>query len=63
MATPAQGRQVAVAPLTDGTLRLAERLAPRCALASIEIPLVGGWGEVKDVKPAESVKRLEGRKA
>lgn len=52
MATPSQGRQVAVVPLTDGTLRLAERLAPRCALAGIEIALVGSRGEVMDVKPA-----------
>lgn len=49
MATPTQGRQVAVVPLTDGTLRLAERLAPRCALAGIEIALVGSRGEVMDV--------------
>lgn len=52
MATPSQGRQIAVVPLTDGTLRLAERLAPRCALAGIEIALVGSRGEVMDVKPA-----------
>lgn len=50
MATPSQGRQVAVVPLTDGTLRLAERLAPRCALAGIEIALVGSRGEVLEVK-------------
>lgn len=30
-ATPSQGRQVAVVPFTESTLRLAERLAPRCA--------------------------------
>jgi hypothetical protein len=52
MATPSQGRQIAVVPLTDGTLRLAERLAPRCALAGIEIALAGSRGEVMDVKPA-----------
>lgn len=52
MATPSRGRQAAVVPLTDGTLRLAERLAPRCALAGIEIALVGSRGEVMDVKPA-----------
>ena len=52
MATPSQGRQVAVVPLTESTLRLAERLAPRCALAGIEIALVGRRGEVLDVKPA-----------
>ncbi|MCO5961051.1 hypothetical protein [Sinorhizobium meliloti] len=55
MATPSQGRQIAVVPLTDSTLRLAERLAPRCALAGIEIALVGGRGEVMDVKPAASI--------
>ena len=55
MATPSQGRQIAVVPLTDSTLRLAERLAPRCALAGIEIALVGGRGEVMDVKPAARV--------
>ncbi|QQS13918.1 MAG: hypothetical protein IPK81_06865 [Rhodospirillales bacterium] len=52
MATPSQGRQVAVVPFTEGTLRLAERLAPRCALAGIEIALVGSRGEVRDVRPA-----------
>ena len=55
MATPSQGRQVAVVPLTEGTLRLAERLAPRCALAGIEIALVGSRGEVMDVKPTRDV--------
>lgn len=52
MAKPSQGRQVAVVPLTESTLRLAERLAPRCALAGIEIALVGKGGEVMKVKPA-----------
>jgi hypothetical protein len=50
MATPSPGRQVAVVPLTTRTLRLAERLAPRCARAGIAISLVGGRGEVVDVK-------------
>ncbi len=50
MATPSQGRQVAVVPLTDATRRLAERLAPRCAMAGIEIALVGRRGEVVDVR-------------
>jgi hypothetical protein len=50
MATPTQGRQVAVVPLTASTLRLAERLTPRCAMAGIEIALVGSRGEVMDVK-------------
>ncbi|MGV2164914.1 hypothetical protein ACQZ40_00930 [Agrobacterium sp. 16-172Ci] len=53
MATPPRGRQVAVAPLTDGTLRLAERLAPRCALAGIEIALVGARGEVMNIEPTK----------
>ena len=51
MATPSQARQIAVVPFTEGTLRLAERLAPRCALAGIEIALVGSRGEVRDVRP------------
>lgn len=51
MATPSQGRQIAAVPFTEGTLRLAERLAPRCALAGIEIALVGSRGEVRDVQP------------
>lgn len=57
MATPLQGRQVAVVPLTDSTLRLAQRLAPRCALAGIEIALVGGRGEVIDVKSSQAAER------
>lgn len=63
MATASQGRQVAVVPLTDSTLRLAERLAPRCALAGIEIALVGGRGEVIEVKPAASCKLTAERTA
>lgn len=55
MATPSQGRQIAVVPQTEGTLRLAERLAPRCALAGIEIALVGSRGEVMDIKPAATI--------
>lgn len=50
MASPVRGRQIAVVPLTEGTLRLAERLAPRCALAGIEIALVGARGHVTDVQ-------------
>ena len=61
MATPSQGRQVAVVPLTDGTLRLAERLAPRCALAGIEIALVGSRGEVLEVKAREAAKQAAER--
>lgn len=55
MATPSQGRQIAVVPFTEGTLRLAERLASRCALAGIEIALVGSRGEVRDVRPVSPV--------
>lgn len=62
MATPSPGRQVAVVPLTEGTRRLAERLAPRCALAGIEIALVGDRGEVMDVKPAGDNERVTGRR-
>ena len=51
MATPSQGRQVAVVPWTDSTKRLAKRLAPRCALAGIEIALVGSRGEVLYLQP------------
>ncbi len=61
MATPSQGRQIAVVPLTESTLRLAERLAPRCALAGIEIALVGSRGEVMDVKLAETAKVMAER--
>ncbi|BBD99989.1 hypothetical protein SAMIE_1034900 [Sphingobium amiense] len=50
MAAPLQGRQVAVVPFTNSTFRLAERLAPRCAMAGIEIALVGSRGEVLNVK-------------
>lgn len=54
MATPSQGRQVAVVPFTAGTMRLAERLAPRCAFAGIEIAMVGSRGEVMDVQPVSA---------
>lgn len=50
MATPALGRQIAVVPWTEGSLQLAKRLAPRCALAGIEIALVGSRGEIIDVR-------------
>jgi hypothetical protein len=49
MASKSFGRQVAVVPYTESTLRLATRMAPRCALAGIEIALVGSRGEVTDV--------------
>jgi hypothetical protein len=51
VANPSPGRQIAVVPRTEGTLKLAQRLAPRCALAGIEIALVGSRGEVVDVGP------------
>lgn len=54
MATPSLGRQVAVVPLTNATRRLAERLAPGCAIAGIEIALVGSRCEVVDVRHAAS---------
>lgn len=54
IATPLRGRQVAVVPLTESTRRLAARLAPRCALAGIELALVGRRGEVIDVKPSQA---------
>lgn len=50
MSKPAVGRQVAVMPRTDVTLRLARKLAIRCAAAGIEIALVGPRGDVQDVK-------------
>ena len=50
MATPSPGRQVAVVPHTESTFRLATRLAPRCALAGIELALVKSRGEVVDVR-------------
>lgn len=50
MAGPAEGRQVAVVPATDVTMRLAEKLSPRCRAAGIEIALVGERGEVTDVR-------------
>ncbi len=51
MATPTHGHQVAVVPFTKSTLRLADRLAPRCALAGIEIALVGSQGAIREVRP------------
>lgn len=42
MTSPSQGHQMAAVPLTESALRLAKRLAPRLALAGIEIALVGG---------------------
>jgi hypothetical protein len=50
MATPSPGRQVAVVPYTDSTFRLAARVAPRCAVAGIELALVKSRGEIIDVR-------------
>jgi len=50
MATKSPGRQVAVVPYTESTFRLATRLAPRCAVAGIELALVKSRGEVIDVR-------------
>lgn len=49
MASPSPGRQVAVVPYTEGTLRLARRLAPRCSQVGIELAPVKSRGEVIDV--------------
>lgn len=49
MASPSPGRQVAVVPYTEQTLKLAKRLKPRCVQAGIEIALVKSGGEVIDV--------------
>jgi hypothetical protein len=50
MANPSPGRQIAVVPRTDGTLKLAQRLAPRCAAAGIELALVAPKGQIQDVR-------------
>jgi hypothetical protein len=49
MCSPQRGRQVAVIPYTKVTLRLAQKLAPRCARVGIEIALVKDQGEIIDV--------------
>ncbi|MCP2216214.1 hypothetical protein [Bradyrhizobium elkanii] len=49
MSKPSPGRQVAVVPKTKVTVRLAQKLAPRCAAAGICIALIGDRGEVEDV--------------
>lgn len=45
------GRQVAVVPKTQTTMKLAQKLAPRARDAGIEIALVDERGRVFDVKP------------
>ncbi len=51
MASESPGRQIAVVPYTEGTMRLAKRMAARCARAGIEIALIGARGNVVDVMP------------
>lgn len=53
MASKSPGRQVAVVPYTEATMRLAQRMAPRCTKAGIEIALVGSRGEVIEVIPGD----------
>jgi hypothetical protein len=49
------GKQVAVVPNTETTLKLARKLAPRAGDAGIEIALVDEQGRVVDVKPLEDL--------
>lgn len=49
MASPSEGRQVAVVPFTTQTEKLARRLALRCQKAGIAIALVKSRGEVIDI--------------
>lgn len=51
MATAKGGRQVAVVPYTETTVRFAKRLAARASAAGIEIALVGCDGSVSEVQP------------
>jgi hypothetical protein len=51
MAREKGGRQVAVVPNTETTLKLAQKLATRARDAGIEIALVDERGAVFDVKP------------
>jgi hypothetical protein len=50
MAVPSPGWQVAVVPFTEQSFRLANRLAPRCRAAGIEIALMKSRGEIIDVQ-------------
>ncbi len=52
MASPKTGRQVAMVPHTETTLRLALRTAPRAKDAGIEIALVDELGRVADIAPS-----------
>jgi hypothetical protein len=49
MSVERAGRQVAVVPYADVTLRIAEKMLPRCRHAGIEIALVRSRGEVSYV--------------
>jgi hypothetical protein len=51
MAREKGGRQVAVVPNTETTLKLARKLVPRARDAGIEIAMVDEQGRVVDVKP------------
>ncbi len=51
MAREKGGRQVAVVPNTETTLKLARKLVPRARDAGIEIALVDAQGRVVDMKP------------
>jgi hypothetical protein len=48
-AIPQAGRQVAVVPYAETTLRLAQRMAPRAKGAGIEIALINELGQVIDI--------------
>jgi hypothetical protein len=50
MMKPPGSRLVAVMPRKEVTLRLGRKLAARCAVAGIQIALVGPRGEVEDVE-------------
>ena len=54
MSTPREGRQIAVVPNTETTLKLAKKLAPRARDAGIEIALVDAQGNVLEVHPQGS---------
>lgn len=50
MMKPPGSRLVAVMPKAEVTLRVARKLAPRCAAVGIRIALIGPRGEVEDVE-------------
>ena len=60
MARAKGGRQVAVVPHTEATLRLARKLAPRAKDAGIEIALVDERGQVIDIETETGRYRAEG---